>query len=130
MRAILLIVAAFFVVVFIAQRFVAPAPSVTALDYKTFYQKLETYQVQTFHARGLDADGTLTNGTLYTTGLANRDPAFAKDVVQHVKGTVTFESSTSLSFLGIVFTALPFVIVAFLILVILRTAQRGQFPRP
>jgi ATP-dependent Zn protease len=99
------------------------------LDYKTFYQKLESYQVQTFHARGLYADGLLTNGKLYETGIPNRDPAFAKDVVQHVRGTVTFESAGTPSLLSLVLTAMPFILVAFLILIILRTAQRGQPPR-
>jgi ATP-dependent Zn protease len=126
---LLLILAAFVVVLFVVQRVVVPAPNVTLLDYKTFYQKLESYQIQTFHASGLDADGTLTNGKPYATGLPNRDPAFAKDVVQHVKGTVTFESGSSASLLTVMFTALPFLITAFLIVMILRGVQRGQPPR-
>jgi ATP-dependent Zn protease len=129
MRSLLFILAAFVLVTFIVQRMVLPAPNVTMLDYKAFYQKLESNQVQTFHARGLDADGTLTNGKPYATEIPNRDPAFAKDVVQHVRGTVTFESGGTGSPLTLLFTFLPFLIVAVLIFIILRTAQRGQPPR-
>jgi ATP-dependent Zn protease len=128
-RAMLYILGAFVLVTFIVQRVVLPAPNVTTLDYKTFYQKLESFQVQTFHAHDLYADGSLTDGKLYSTGIPNRDPAFAKDVVQHVKGTVTFESGSSGSLLTVLLTGFPFLIVAFLVFLIFRTAQRQQPPR-
>ncbi len=124
-RAILLIFAAFIVVVFIVQRVVLPPAEVVSLDYNTFHQKLDANQVQTFDAIGNDVNGTLTNGTHYTTSLPNRDSAFVDQVMRHVKGSVKFETAPSANLLTFAFTAIPFLIVAVLIFLILRQAQSG-----
>lgn len=104
-----------------------PSANRESVDYKIFYQQLEANQVQTFHARGLDADGTLANGKPYFTHLANRDTAFVNDVVHHVKGTVTFDE-TGGSALALLLTFLPFLITAILVFAIFRTAKRRAPP--
>ncbi len=125
LRGILFILAAAVVVIFVVQRIVLPTPEVKRLDYNAFYQRLEANQVQTFDAVGTDVTGTLTNGTHYATSLPNRDSAFVDQVTRHVKGSVNFETANSISILSFVFTAIPFLIVAFLVFLILRQAQSG-----
>jgi cell division protease FtsH len=124
-RAILFILAAFVVVVFLVQRIVLPPAEVVSLDYNQFHQKLVANQVQTFDAVGNDVSGTLTNNTRYTTSLPNRDSSFVDQVMRHVKGSVKFESAPTANILNIAITAVPFLIVAFLIFLILRQAQSG-----
>ncbi|HET9393157.1 MAG TPA: ATP-dependent zinc metalloprotease FtsH [Candidatus Rubrimentiphilum sp.] len=124
-RAILLILVAFAVVVLIVQRIVVPPTEVVQLDYNAFHQKLVANQVKTFDAVGTDVTGTLTDNTHYMTSLPNRDSAFVDQVMRHVKGSVKFETVPSSNVLTFALTAVPFVIVAFLIFLILRQAQSG-----
>lgn|GEM_PF-5139750 len=123
----ILILAAIAVVFFFLMSFMLPSGNPGSIDYKTFSQYLESNQVQTFHARGLEVDGALTNGKPYSTQIANRDTAFVKDVTRHVKGTVTFDESHG-SLLNLLLTFLPFLITAILVFAIFRTAHRRVPP--
>lgn len=106
-----------------------PTDTTTVLDYKAFYQKLETDQIQTFHATGFDVDGLLIGGRSYRTGIPNRDTPLVNEVRRHVKGTVIFESSTGNPLLGTLLTLLPFVLTAILFFLIFRSSQLRPPPR-
>jgi cell division protease FtsH len=125
LRGILLIVAAIVLVFFIVQKLVLPTTDVSRLDYSAFYQKLERNQVATFHANGYEVTGDLTNSTHYSTTIPNRDSAFVNQVMQHVKGAVTWEMPTNTSVLASIFSLAPFIVLALFLFIILRQAQNG-----
>ncbi|MGZ3562899.1 MAG: ATP-dependent zinc metalloprotease FtsH, partial [Vulcanimicrobiaceae bacterium] len=125
LRSVVLIVLACIVVFFVVERIVIPQNDSTQLDYRTFYTRLEQGKVQDFSAVGLDANGTLTDGTHYTTTIPNRDSPFVTDVMKHAKGKVSFLSPNNTSFLSTIFGFLPFLVMALFIFFVLRQAQNG-----
>jgi cell division protease FtsH len=125
LRGIILILAAAALVFYIVQRIVVPVPETVALDYNTFYQKLETNQVQSFDAVGTDVTGTLTSGTHYKTSIPNRDSGFVAQVTKHVKGSVNFEAANTNGLLYGFLSFIPFLLVIGLVFLILRQAQSG-----
>ncbi len=125
LRSVVLIVLACIVVFFVVQKIVVPPNETTQLDYKTFYTKLEHGQVQDFSSLGTAASGTLPIGQHYTTSIPPPDPAFAKDVLQHAKGKVSFPSPSNTSFFSMIVGFLPFVVMALFIFFVLRQAQNG-----
>jgi len=108
----------------IMQRLTMPTQSVRELDYKTFISYLESNKIETFDAVGLDAHGTLTDGSAYATQIPNRDTVLAREIVRHVKGTVRFESATSNPMLNSILIFLPFLFTLVALGFILRTARR------
>ena len=112
LRGIVLIVIACIAVFFIVQRLVLPTTDSQRLDYSAFYQKLEHNQIQNFHAVGYDVAGDLSNGSHYTTMIPNRDSAFVSQVMQHVKGGVTWENPNNGTLLTSIVGFLPFIVLA------------------
>jgi cell division protease FtsH len=125
LRGILLILIACVAVFFIVQRLVLPTTDSTRLDYSAFYQKLESNQVQSFHAIGLDVTGDLTNGSHYETEIPNRDSAFVNQVMRHVHGGVTWSSPNNGTWVTSILGFLPFIVLAMFLFIILRQAQNG-----
>ena len=125
LRGILLILIAALIVLVVVQRLVLAPTDMAKLDYKAFYQKLVANQVQSFDAMGPDATGDLKNGQHYTVSIPVRDSTFVNTVLQHVPGSVRFETPSNTSLFNSLMTLLPFAVLALFIFIILRQAQNG-----
>ncbi len=126
LRSILLIVLAVVAVFVIVERMVQPGEGATNLPYGKFYQKLESYQVESFNAVGQQASGQLTDGSKYTVSLPNTDHEFVKDVQAHVKsGQVNFQQQNNSGLLSSLVTLAPLLLMALFLFFILRQAQSG-----
>ncbi|MBV8720693.1 MAG: ATP-dependent zinc metalloprotease FtsH [Candidatus Eremiobacteraeota bacterium] len=126
LRSVLLIILAVVAVFIIVERFVQPSEGSTRLDYGAFYQKLEAGQIQEFHAVGLSATGTLTNGTKYTVSIPNTDQAFVDEVNKRVKsGQISFDQQSNTGLFSNLISLAPLAITVLLLFFLLRQAQSG-----
>ncbi len=126
LKSLFLIIGAVVVVFFLVQKFVPANEDTTKLDYGTFYTKLEAGQIQSFHATGLQAAGTMTGGAKYYVSIPNKDSAFVNDVQRHIKsGQVSFEEPANVGILNNLFGFVPFLIMAAFLFFIFRQAQSG-----
>ncbi len=126
LRSLLLIAAAVLVVFFVVEKLMQPGEGVTRLDYGVFYQKLESNQVRSFSAVGLDATGELVDGTKYQVTLPNTDSSFSQQLQRHIKnGQYNFEQQTNSGVMQNLISIAPIILIAALFFFILRQAQSG-----
>ncbi len=126
LRSVLLIIAVFVLVFVVVSHLVATQDTNVHLDYGAFYQRLEHGQVQSFHAVGTQASGTLANGTKYVVSIPNTDSAFVQEVMRHVKsGAVGFEQPSNTGIFTLLEGLAPILLMALLFLFLFRQAQSG-----
>jgi cell division protease FtsH len=126
LRSAILIIVAFVALFLVVERLVTTTDESMHLDYGTFYQKLEAGQVQSLHAVGMEATGTLTGGTKYAVSLPNTDSRFVSDVTAHVKsGQVSFDQPTNTGFLSVLWSLGPVIVMVLLFFFLFRQAQTG-----
>jgi cell division protease FtsH len=126
LRSAILIIVAFIALFLVVERLVTTTDESMHLDYGTFYQKLEANQVQSLHAVGMEATGTLTSGAKYAVSLPNTDSRFVGDVTSHVKsGQVSFDQPTNTGFLSVLWSLGPVIVMVLLFFFLFRQAQTG-----
>ncbi len=126
LRSAILIVVVFVALFVLVQRLITTTDESAHLDYGAFYQKLESGQVQSFHAVGMEASGTLSNGTKYVVSLPNTDSQFAREVTSHVKsGAVSFEQPANSYLLQLFWSLLPVIAILLIFFFFFRQAQSG-----
>lgn len=126
LRSAILIIVAFIALFLVVERLVTTTDESMHLDYGTFYQKLEANQVQSLHAVGMEATGTLTGGAKYSVALPNTDSRFVSDVTSHVRsGQVSFDQPTNTGFLSVLWSLGPVIVMVLLFFFLFRQAQTG-----
>jgi cell division protease FtsH len=126
LRSAILIIVVFVALFVLVQRLITTTDESAHLDYGAFYQKLEAGQVQSFHAIGTEASGTLANGTKYIVSLPNTDSQFAREVTSHVKsGAVSFEQPANSNLIQFLWSLIPFAAIILIFFFFFRQAQSG-----
>jgi cell division protease FtsH len=126
LRSAILIIVAFVLLFLVVERLVTTTDESMHLDYGAFYQKLEAGQVQSLHAVGMEATGTLTGGAKYAVSLPNTDSRFVSDVTSHIKsGQVSFDQPTNTGFLSVLWSLGPVIVMVLLFFFLFRQAQTG-----
>ncbi len=131
LRPVVIVVAIFFVIILLVNRYVTSQAPPNKLSYSQFYGQVLANNVSSVvisansevngvlrHAKGDSGD------THFTTTLSPNDPTLQPDLRKH-DVSVTYDTTTSQPFIGQLINIVPFALMALLLIFILRQAQSG-----